>query len=147
MAETKNPMWRRGYGKSLLLSALYLLLLCSKVLAGDYQVAYAIDVHGVREAGKYVECVYRSLCSLTFEKSSIRITIGSNGGRRSHFVVVNIYDGTSCCFFYDGGSTITIDGDTPYHQLAIFEGKKRLGDELVFNKKVGNIFLGFTEFR
>jgi hypothetical protein len=99
----------------------------SKARAGDYQVAYAIDAGGLRESGKYV--------------------VGAHSGQRRHLVLVDIHDGTNCCYFYDGGYETYLDGDKPYHQLPIFEGRKRLGNEFVLNRKIGNIFLSFKDFR
>jgi hypothetical protein len=119
----------------------------SKARAGDYQVAYAIDAGGLRESGKYVECIYGRACSLKFEKASVHIVVGAHSGQRRHLVLVDIHDGTNCCYFYDGGYETYLDGDKPYHQLPIFEGRKRLGNEFVLNRKIGNIFLSFKDFR
>jgi len=120
----------------------------SKARAGDYQVAYAIDAGGLRESGKYVECIYRTPCRLDFERTSIHMLVVADGGQKRHFVFVNIYH----CYFSDGGNEKYIegdktDGDKPYFQLPIFEGRRRLGNELVLNRKIGNIFLAFKDFR
>jgi hypothetical protein len=108
-------------------------------------VAYAIDAGGLRESGKYTECTYRTVCLLNFERASIHMLLTADG--KGHFVSVYIRDGRSCCYFYDGGNEIYLDGDKPYHQQPIFEGRKRLGNEFVLNRKIGNIFLSFKDFR
>jgi hypothetical protein len=123
------------------------LAAASKARAGDYQVAYAIDAGGVREPGKYVECIYRTACRLDFERTSIHMLVIADGGQKRSFVLVNIYDGRNCCYFYDGGNWISLNGDKRYHQLPIFEGRKRVGNEFVLNRKIGNIFLSFEGFR
>lgn len=119
----------------------------SKARAGDYQVAYAIDAGGLRESGKYVECIYRTACRLNFERTSIHMSVIADEGQKRHFVFVNIYDGINCCYFYEGDDVTYLDGDRPYHQLPIFEGRKRLGNEFVLNRRIGSIFLSFKDFR
>ena len=117
----------------------------SNARAGDYQVGYAIDARGLRESGKNAECIYEKACRLKFEKTSIRILVNADRGQKHH--LVSIYDSTNCCYFADGGDMIWLDGDKPYHQLAIYEGRKRLGNEFVRNRKIGDIFLAFRDFR
>jgi hypothetical protein len=117
----------------------------SNARAGDYQVAYAIDARGLRESKKDVECIYGKACRLNFERTSIRFVIGADD--RSHLVSVTIYDSINCCYFADGGDTIWLDGDKRSHQLAIFEGRRRLGNEFVRNRRIGDIFLAFGDFR
>jgi len=127
----------------------------SNARAGDYQVAYAIDARGVRESGKYSECIYEKACRLNFAITSIRLLVNSkiekylnaDRGQKYHFVLVSIHDSINCCYFSDGGDMISIDGDKLYHQLAIFEGRRRLGNEFVLNRKIGDIFLAFGDFR
>jgi hypothetical protein len=117
----------------------------SKALAGDYQVAYAIDAGGLRESGKYVECTYGKACILIFEKTSIHVETNTHRAlqNRAHIVVVTIYDNRGCCYFSDGGSQISIDGGEPFHKLQIFEGRKRIGNEAVVNNMIGYLYLGF----
>ena len=50
----------------------------SKARAGDYQVAYAIDARGLRESGKYAECIYGIACRLNFERTSIHIVLSAD---------------------------------------------------------------------
>ena len=121
----------------------------SKALAGDYQVAYAIDAGGLRESGKHVECTYGRACILIFEKTSIRVATKTftESDNRSHIVVVTIYDDKMCCYFSDGGNEMSISGGEPFHKLEIFEGKKRSGNELVVNSKIGYLYLEFANFR
>jgi hypothetical protein len=121
----------------------------SNARAGDYQVAYAIDARGLTESGKNAECIYAKACRLNFERTSIRILLIANSGRWTHLVLVSISDTMNCCYFADGGDTIELNvfGDKPYHQLAIFEGRRRLGNEFVRNRKIGDIFLAFGDFR
>ena len=121
----------------------------SNARAGDYQVAYAIDARGLTESGKNAECIYKQACRLNFEQTSIRILVIANRGPRTHLVLVSIPGTMNCCFFADGGDTISLNvfGDKPYHQLAIFEGRRRLGNEFVLNRKIGDIFLAFGDFR
>jgi hypothetical protein len=125
----------------------------SKARAGDYHVAYAINVRGLSESGKYAECVYEKGCLLKFERTPFRIALNvSRGseGQRYHSILVRIHDSDSahCCYFADGGDKIWLHaGAMPFHQLAIFEGRKRLGNEYVRNIKIGDIFLAFRDFR
>ena len=128
----------------------------SNARAGDYQVAYAIDARGLIESGKNAECIYGKACRLNFERTSIRILVNAgrgqkylndDRGQKYHLVLVSIRDSINCCYFADGGDTIWLDGDKPYHQLPIFEGKMRLGNEFVRNIKIGDILLAFRDFR
>jgi hypothetical protein len=149
---TGRAYWHPWRATQLILSLLAACLfsfnvLSSKAWAADYQVAYAIDARGLRESGKYGECVYGTTCRLNFERTSIRILIRVDGRQKRHFVVLSIYDRINCCYFSDGDNLIQIDGDKPYHQLSIFEGRKRLGNEFVLNRKIGDIFLAFKDFR
>ena len=96
----------------------------SNARAGDYQVAYAIDARGLTESGKNAECIYAKACRLNFERTSIRILVISNRGPKTHLVLVSISDTMNCCYFADGGDEITLGGERPYHELAIFEGRK-----------------------
>jgi hypothetical protein len=118
----------------------------SKARVGDYQVAYAIDARGLREAQKSEECVCETPCWLKFKGTSIHIVITVDGRQKRHAVVVYTYDDRNCCYFSDGGNVISLDDDKPYHKLPIFEGKKRLGNEFVLNRKAGDIFLAFANF-
>ena len=117
----------------------------SKARAGDYLVGYAIDARGLRESGKNAECIYEKACRLKFEKTSIRILVNADRGQKHH--LVSIYDSANCCYFADGGDMVWLDGDKPFHELPIFEGRKRLGNEFVRNIKIGDIFLAFRDFR
>lgn len=64
----------------------------SNARAGDYQVAYAIDARGLRESGKNAECIYGKACRLSFERTSIRILVNADRGRRRyHLAFVSIY--------------------------------------------------------
>ena len=120
----------------------------SNARAGDYQVAYAIDARGLRESGKKAECIYEKACRLNFERTSIRILVSANRGQRYPLVLVSIYDSMNCCYFADGGDIITLAAaEKPYHLLAIFEGRKRLGNEFVLNRRIGAIYLSFGDFR
>jgi hypothetical protein len=117
----------------------------SNARAGDYEVAYAIDARGLRESGKHAECIYEKACRLNFERTSIRILVNADRGQKHH--LVSIYDSANCCYFADGGDMVWLDGDKPFHQLPIFEGRKRLGNEFVRNRKIGDIFLAFRDLR
>jgi hypothetical protein len=120
----------------------------SKALAGDYQIAYAIDARGVKEAGKYVECTYLTACRLGFENTTVRIVITADGRWNRPRILVHIYDGEECCYFSDGNDTISLRSDKPYRKLPIFEGKKKLlNNEHVLNTKIGDVFLGFADFK
>jgi hypothetical protein len=117
----------------------------SNARAGDYEVAYAIDARGLREFGKNAECIYEKGCRLNFKRTSIRILVNADRAQKHH--LVSIYDNANCCYFADGGDMVWLDGDKPFHQLPIFEGRKRLGNEFVRNIKIGDIFLAFRDFR
>jgi len=117
----------------------------SNARAGDYQVAYAIDARGLTESGKNAECIYEKACRLNFERTSIRILVNADRGQKHH--LISIYDSANCCYFADGGDMVWLDGDKPFHQLPIFEGRRRLGNEFVLNRKIGDIFLAFGGFR
>lgn len=121
----------------------------SKALAGDYQVAYAIDAGGLRESGKYVECTYKKACILIFEKTSIHVATNTFrvSENHAHIVVVTIYYDRRCCYFSDGGNEISVNGDEPFHKLEIFEGRKRIGNESVVNNKIGYLYFKFADFQ
>src|SRR5258708_2647526 len=115
--------------------------------AGDYEIAYAIDARGLKEARKSTECTYAYICRLTFERSQISILLGLVSNSKRHEFNVSIYDMVDgCCYFSDGDRFIKIDADKPLHRLSIFEGKQRIGNEWVMNKRIGELFLGFRNF-
>lgn len=120
----------------------------SKARAGDYQVAYAIDAGGLRESGKFVECTYKTACMLIFEKTSIHVATNTFrvSDNHAHIVAITIYGKGNCCYFSDGDSEISLNGDEQVHKLEIFEGRKKAGNELVVNNKVGHIYLEFRDF-
>jgi hypothetical protein len=107
--------------------------------AGDYEVAYAIDAHGEKAMGQSAECTYKDSCRLTLDTlTSIAIVFYA----KQEFNLY-IYGRDGCCFFSDGESFVRIDAERPFHRLSIFEGRQRRGNEVVVNKKIGELFLAF----
>jgi hypothetical protein len=125
--------------KQLVVGILLLLASCfllnRETAAGDYEVAYAIDA-------------YEQICRLVFMRSTISISLGLISNSRNRVFDVFVDDRVKeCCLFSDGTNRTMIDTEQRFHRLSIFEGKQRRGNEFVQNNKIGEIFLGFSNFR
>jgi hypothetical protein len=131
---------------TILIVALWAGLLCdgSKAAAADYIVSYALDVDGKTDAGKADTCEYVRPCEI--ESAGMRIILNfTYPDHRS--VYANVYGRTGCCYFADGVDSISLDPRESLHHLVIFEGKARRRNEFVENRKVGILYLRFSDMR
>jgi hypothetical protein len=123
-----------------------LLLSNGKGAAADYVVNYALDVDGKTDAGKKETCEYVRPCEIISESSGIRVVM--NFTYPDHLsVYTHVYGRLGCCYFRDGADSISLDPKLPLHHLQIFEGRARRQNEFVQNRKIGVLYLSFSDMR
>lgn len=127
--------------------ALWASLLCnSKAAAADYVVNYALEVDGKTDTGKKETCEYARPCEIVSESAGVRVVMNfTYPDHRS--VYTQVYGRLGCCYFRDGVDSISLDPKLPLHHLQIFEGQVRRQNEFVQNRKVGVLYLNFSDMR
>jgi hypothetical protein len=127
---------------TLLVFLIFWLLCVPTARAGDYAVAYALDVGGRQETGIVEECRSQASCSFKFRTQAISIELSSIG--RDDKVSITIFSSQpGCCFFYGGSRSISRDIGSLVG-LYLYEGHKRKGNEFVENLHFGTLFLRFS---
>ena len=134
-------------GISLAIALWASLLFCnSKAAAADYVVNYALEVDGKTDTGKKETCEYVRPCEIVSESAGVRVVMNfTYPDHRS--VYTQVYGRLGCCYFRDGVDSISLDPRLPLHHLQIFEGQARRKNEFVQNRKVGVLYLSFSDMR
>jgi len=131
---------------SALLLWISLLGSSAKAFAGDYIIQYALEVDGKTDTGKMESCEYVRPCQILFSATGMHVIL--NFIYPEHRVVyANVHGQPGCCYFTDGVDSISLDPKLPFHHLDIFEGRARRRNELVENRRVGVLYLGFSNLR
>jgi hypothetical protein len=101
----------------------------------------------VAESERSVECTYGRPCKLEFKENRIFIFLTINIYSKRTIAFVHISGAAAgCCYFSDGDFYKTFDTDNMplkynrYIGLDIFEGRRRRGNEVVGNFKIGTVF-------
>jgi hypothetical protein len=115
----------------------------SPVRAGDYKVAYALDIKGRKISGVLDECNFGKVCRKNIDELALGIgVIAENAGDRRVFVAIDGSGG--CCFFSDGVDSMRIDSTERLNQLPVFEGIRRSGNEFVRNQRIGTLYISIA---
>jgi hypothetical protein len=126
-----------------------LLLLCTNanVSAGDYTVAYALEVGGQNDTGKIANCEYAQPCEIVSDNLGLIVQLDFIYPSHSnlHVSVRRIRGGRACCFFADGKDSFSMDPHELLRGMSIFEGHARRRNEFVENYKLGILYLGFSD--
>jgi hypothetical protein len=116
-----------------------LFTLNANAFAGDYTVAYAIEVDGQFETGKVDRCEYTKQCVIE-SKDGLKIsTYFIYPENRT--VSVTVYGRAGCCYFSDGRDSAFYDSHERIPSMAIFEGHARRRNEFVQNYRLGTLYL------
>ena len=142
---------RRLARRSPLVSALALpmaLLACLTVSAeaADPAVAYAIDARGTRESGMLEGCTSDTGCGKRIASLSLTITIYVRRQHREARISIRGGD-PGCCYFAYGADAVQLYEPLRFHELPILEGRARMGNEFVLNRKIGTLYIGFANLQ
>lgn len=126
-----------------LLAAFVLVLFTTDGRAADYSLAYGIELNGMRDTGTLDQCNVEQPCVIRSDRLDllIRVTVG---GAVTWLANIRIsYRGT-CCLFSGGEDNHISPVGTDLIRIPIYEGKRRLQNEVVVNKPVGTLWLVFA---
>jgi hypothetical protein len=130
----------------LTLGMLLLGILNANAFAGDYTVAYALEIGGKTETGKVDNCQYTKQCEIASKDFGLSIfTYFIYPENRDVYVTVEGKKG--CCYFNDGNESISLDSRRPIPGMAIFEGHARRKNEFVQNNRLGTLYLKLLNLR
>ncbi|WP_050383864.1 hypothetical protein [Bradyrhizobium pachyrhizi] len=128
---------------ALLVIAIFWLLFVPAARAGDYAVAYALDVGGRQETGIVDKCNTEATCNIEFKTQLISIKLSFF--ERDKKVKIAIHGARpGCCFFYGGTTSVSRDAGSLVG-LTVYEGHQRRGNEFVVNFHIGTLFLRFAQ--
>jgi hypothetical protein len=130
-----------------ILAALLFLCMTENVSAGDYTVAYALEVGDQKDAGKTATCEYAKPCEIVSQDLGLHILLDFVYPSHSNLYVSvrRIRGGRACCFFADGEQSFSMDPHQSFRGMSIFEGHARRRNEFIENSKLGTLYLGFTD--
>lgn len=123
------------------------ILLCSTSFAtsaawaGDYQVAYAIELRDKKVTGT-LECTYGQFCRADVKELAVSVTVHIR--RPQDYDASISIDGRGCCYFSDGTDRNHLDLTQKVSALSLFEGRKRRGMEVVTNVRVGFLYVAVS---
>jgi hypothetical protein len=117
-----------------------LFIMSANAFAGDYTIAYALDLGGQIETGKVDRCEYITPCVIDSSSSGLKISIYFNP-LESRTMSVSVDGKPGCCYFTDGRDSRSFDTREPLPSMAIFEGHARRGNEFVQNNRLGTLYL------
>ena len=130
----------------LIFGMLMLVILNANAFAGDYTVAYALEIGDQTETGKAENCEYVRQCELKTDTFGLSIfTFFIYPENRKAYVTVGGKKG--CCYFTDGNESVSLDPRQPIPRIAIFEGHARVQNEFVQNNRLGTLYLRFLNLR
>lgn len=115
----------------------------ARASAGDYAVAYAVELHEDTITGRFENCVYGQVCQKQIESTGLIMGIiikGAFDGNGS----LSLTGRGGCCFFFDGSRSTRV-GASSSVAVPIFEGKQRLRNELVLNHAVGSLHIAISK--
>jgi hypothetical protein len=130
-----------------ILAALLFLYTTANASAGDYTVAYALEVGDQKDTGKISTCNYTKPCEIVSEDLGLLIILVFIYPSHSNLYVNvrRIRGGRDCCFFADGKDSFAMDPHEMLRGTPIFEGHARRRNEFVENYKLGVLYLGFSD--
>src|SRR3954453_23800308 len=118
----------------------------AKALAGDYIVHYALEVDGKTDAGTMESCEYVRRCQILSSATGVQVTL--NFIYPEHRVVhARVQGQPGCCYFADAVDSVSLNPKSSFHHLDIFEGRARRRNEFVDNRRVGVLYLSFSDLR
>ena len=132
---------------TLVLAGLLFLSTAVSVSAGDYTVAYALEIGNQKDAGKMATCAYAKPCEIVSGELGLHILLGFiyPSHNKLYVSVRRLKGDRACCFFADGEPSFSMDPHQSFRGMSIFEGHARRRNELVENDKLGTLYLGFTD--
>jgi hypothetical protein len=135
-----NSGWTVAIRSRVTFVILLLFILSANAFAGDYTVAYALDIGGKIETGKIDNCEYAKQCVIASKDFGLSVT--------TYFIYpedrevsVTVYGKPGCCYFTDGKESRSFDSRQPIPSMAIFEGHARRRNEFVQNYRLGTLYL------
>jgi hypothetical protein len=149
MPQDLPPPRRRAQGGALAL--LFLLAATAGAHAGDYAVAWGIEVRGTRDSGTAEECAYNVRCKIRSEKTGLTIDFDyrHDEKRRDDSVYVHVEDEDGRSFILDDAKRLAVIDPSRrrLHQIPIWVGRARRRNEVVENHWIGTLYLGFSHRR
>lgn len=122
------------------------LLLNVSASAGDYSVAYAIDVDGKNDAGKIENCEYTKVCMIESVSSGLSISMGFfHPDHRG--VELEVKGPPGCCYSGDAIRTFYLEVKPGLLRVPIYHGQARRENEFVQNERFGVLYLEFSNLR
>ena len=122
------------------------LLSSTGASAGDYSVTYAIDANGKNDAGKIETCDYDKPCDIEPPGLGLRISLSFT--HPDHHGVELYVDGPpGCCYSYDAIRTFYLEIKPGLLRVPIYQGRARRENEFVQNKRLGVLYLEFSNLR
>jgi hypothetical protein len=128
-----------------ILAALLFLYTTAGVSAGDYTVAYAVEVGDQKDMGKIATCEYAKPCEIGSLGLSILLDFIYPSHSNLYLSVRRIRGDSACCFFADGKESLSMDPHQLFRSMSRLEGHARRGNEFIENSKLGTLYLGFTD--
>ena len=128
-----------------MLSFLWLLIASPAAWAGDFDVAYAVELDGKRVTGTLDNCVYGKVCFGNIHAVDFDISLSVDKPQDTNAKVT--LHGRRCCFFHGGVVSQRLDLTQKLMTLPLYEGKRRRGMEMVWNVQVGILHLAIVSLR
>jgi hypothetical protein len=130
----------------ILMVAVFLLFSIGGVAAGDYVATYAIDIGEKNDAGRIEDCVYEKPCQIVSKGVGLRINLNFSYPDHGR-VHLHVYGPPGCCVFSDAVESITLDPKQALQRVVVFEGRERVRNEYVQNRRIGVVYLSFSELQ
>lgn len=123
-----------------------LITLNANAFAGDYTVAYALEIGNQTETGQVDNCEYAKQCEIRVKDFGLSIfTFFIYPENRKAYVTIGGRKG--CCYFTDGNESVALDSRERIPPMPIFEGRPRVKNEFVQNNRLGTLYLRFLNLR
>jgi hypothetical protein len=125
----------------------FVLWQTTRAFAGDYTVAYALQVGDEIETGKTQECEYRH-CKISLTKFDMGMYLYFWDPNHDT-VRVEIFRerDANCCFFADGANTVSRSARGSLIRLHVYEGHARRRNEFIHNSLLGILNLQFSDMK
>ena len=129
------------------IAAAFFLCSCAIAMAGDYSVAYAIDMVVKRDMGTVESCEYDKECVIKSDSLGLSIVLSFPRRKDRWLVVLQVNGPPGCCYSVDAAKKIFLHNTSDLQGATIFEGGPRTRNEFVANKHFANLYFAFSRLR
>src|SRR5215468_10429065 len=128
-----------------LLAASVLVPITTDGRAADYSLSYGIELNGMRATGTLNQCNIGQRCEIRNDRLDLSVSVTVD--RVANWLAdVRIAHQGTCCLFGGGDDSYLANVRQDLIRIPIYEGKRRLKNEVVQNKSVGTLWLSFSKF-